>query len=119
MGSRILIQVIILLAPFAIYGFYRMAIAEAAAEGKAPWPIFRLFVIGFALTLIVWVVLLVLDKQAASGDMCPGVRELVNGEVVQRPDVPCERDVSGIGIPASEDPGARDTLTEPASEGDE
>ena len=119
MGSRILIQVIILLAPFAIYGFYRMAIAEAAAEGKAPWPIFRLFVAGFALTLVAWVVLLVLDKRAASGDMCPGVRELVNGEIVQGPDVPCGRDVSGIGIPASEDPGARDTPAEPAGEGDE
>ena len=105
MGSRILIEILILLSPFAVFGLYRMAVAEAAAEGRKPWPVQRLFIIGFVLAILAWLVLLVVDKREVSGEMCPGKSELVNGKIVQGPDVPCERDVKDIGIPGSADPG--------------
>lgn len=119
MGSRILIEILVLLSPFAVYGLYRMALTEAASEGKKPWPVQRLFIIGFVLAIIAWVVLLAWDKTANSGDMCPGERTFVNGEIVQGPDRPCQRDVSGIGIPATDDPGGGSPESDPSGEDDD
>lgn len=114
MGSRLLIQLIILLAPFAIYGLYRIAIEEAAAEGKKPWPIFRLFVIGFALTAATWVLFKVFEVKE-----CREPSQLIDGKIVEGAVIPCERDMTNIGIPATEDPGAREAPDEPSGEDDE
>ena len=119
MGSRILIEILVLLSPFAIYGLYRMALSEAAADGKKPWPVQRLFIIGFVLAIVAWVALLAWDKTANSGEMCPGERTFVNGEIVQGPDVPCERNVQGIGVPATDNPGGADSTGGASGEDDD
>ena len=116
MGSRILIEILILLSPFAIFGLYRMAVAEAAAEGKKPWPVQRLFLIGFVLALIAWFVLLFLDKRELADGVCYGESQVIDGKIVPGPVIPCERNVRSIGIPASDDPGARSAEDDPAPE---
>lgn len=112
MGSRILIEILVLLSPFAIYGLYRMALSEAAAEGKKPWPIQRLFIIGFVLAVLVWVVIIFLDDRT-----CKEPNRIVDGEVVQGKVIPCERDIESIGVPASDDPGG--SIYEPATSGED
>jgi len=72
MGSRILIELLVLLSPFAVYGLYRMALSEAAADGKKPWPVQRLFIIGFVLALTAWIGLLAWEKVSTSKTMCGG-----------------------------------------------
>lgn len=119
MGSRILIEILVLLSPFAVYGLYRLALSEAASEGKKPWPVQRLFLIGFALAIVAWVALLAWDKSNGGDEMCPGEKILVNGKIVQGPDVPCKRDVEGIGVPASEDPGGSSPPVETSGEDDD
>lgn len=111
MGSRILLEILVLLSPFAIYGLYRMALSEAAAEGKKPWPVQRLFIVGFILALLVWIVIIFLDDRT-----CKEPNRIVNGEVVQGKIIPCERDIESIGVPASDDPGG--SIDRPASPGE-
>ena len=114
MGSRVLFQLLILLAPFAIYGLYRIALAEAAAEGKKPWPVQRLFLIGFVLTTLALIASYFLDER-----VCREESRMIDGQIVQGKVVPCERDVKDIGIPGNQDPGGRETDDEvPAGEGD-
>ena len=117
MGSRLLLELLILLSPFAIFGLYRIAVAEAAAEGQKPWPVQRLFIIGFVLAIIAWFALMLLEERRISDDLCPGQSIFVNGELVEGEPVPCERDVKSIGVPASEDPGARQSEAENEDEG--
>ena len=119
MGSRILIEILVLLSPFAVYGLYRMALTEAASEGKKPWPVQRLFIIGFTMAVVAWIALLAWDKTNLNTDMCPGERTLVDGEIVQGPDIPCNRDVEGIGVPVSEDPGGSSTSPDTSGEDDD
>lgn len=118
MGSRILIEILILLSPFAIYGLYRLAIEEAAAEGKKPWPIQRLFIIGFVLAIVAWLGFLIWDKSRSNTELCKGPSVLVDGKIRPGPEIPCPRDVKNIGIPASDDPGGGSLNLEPAGEGD-
>lgn len=113
MGSRVLFQLLILLAPFAVYGIYRIALAEAAAEGKKPWPVQRLFIIGFVLTTLALFASYFFDER-----VCREESRLVDGKIVQGKVVPCERDVTDIGIPGAEDPGALDVPDEPVGEDD-
>lgn len=114
MGSRILFQTLILLAPFAIYGLYRIALAEAAAEGKKPWPVQRLFLIGFVLTSLAFVGSYFFNER-----VCREESRMIDGKIVQGEIIPCKRDVSDIGIPANDDPGARSAPDEPAGGGNE
>ena len=113
MGSRVLFQLLILLAPFAIYGLYRIALAEAAAEGKKPWPVQRLFLIGFVLTSLAFFASYFFNER-----VCREESRMVDGQIVQGDIIPCERNVDRIGIPANDDPGARDTEEEPDGGGD-
>ena len=113
MGSRVLIQILILLAPFAIYGVYRIALAEAAAEGKRPWPVQRLFLIGFVLTSLAFVGFYFFNER-----VCREESRMIDGQIVQGKIIPCERSVDDIGIPANDDPGGRSVPEEPAGGGD-
>jgi len=119
MGSRILIEILVLLSPFAVFGLYRMALTEAASEGRKPWPVQRLFIIGFALAIVAWMALLAWEKTSMGTNICPGERVLVDGEIVQGPDVPCDRNVQGIGVPANDDPGSASTPPSATDGGDD
>lgn len=97
MGARLLLELLILVSPFAIFGLYRIAVAEATAEGRKPWPVQRLFIIGFVLAILAWVALMVLEERNPEG----------------------ERNVRNIGVPASNDPGGSPTNPQRAEEGDD
>jgi len=105
LAFRILFELALLLSPFLIFGLYRMAISEAEAEGRKPWPVTMLFAVGFALAAFAWMVLIVLDKRNTQDGVCYGPSKVVNGEVVRGDPYPCEKDVSRIGVPDSSDPG--------------
>lgn len=105
MALRILFEVALLLSPFLIFGLYRFAISEAEAEGRKPWPIMMLFGIGFALAALAWLVLIVIDKRNTQDGVCYTPSKVVNGEVVRGDPYPCEKDVTRIGVPGSDDPG--------------
>ena len=101
MGSRILIEFLVLLSPFAIYGLYRIALTEAVSEGKKPWPVQRLFLIGFILAIVAWIVLAMLDPRECRAPSTTNE----NGRIVKGEVIPCERNTQSIGLPASDDPG--------------
>ena len=113
MGPRVLFQLLILLAPFAVYGLYRIALAEAAAEGKKPWPVQRLFIIGFVLTTLALFASYFFNER-----VCREESRMIDGKIVQGKVIPCERSVEDIGIPATDDPGGRSDPVEPAGGGD-
>ncbi|MEM9054940.1 MAG: hypothetical protein AAGB16_06405 [Pseudomonadota bacterium] len=107
MAPRVLFQLVFFLLPFILFGLYRLAVAEAEQDGRKPWPIRVLFGIGLALAVGSWLLFIFLDR--GGGDQCyraayvdPETREFVEGSYY-----PCERDVTGIGIPRSEDPGGQ------------
>jgi hypothetical protein len=107
MGARVLFQLVFFLLPFILFGLYRLAIAEAEQEGRKPWPIRVLFGIGLVLAVGSWLVFIFLDR--GGGDQCyrASYIDQETGEFVEGSYYPCDRDVSGIGIPRSEDPGGQ------------
>ncbi|MEL7127991.1 MAG: hypothetical protein AAGK23_00450 [Pseudomonadota bacterium] len=114
MPYRILLELLIFLSPFAVFGLYRMAITDAEAEGRKAWPINALFVIGFVLALALWIFFILReDRDRGVCQTQPGF-DPVTRELIPVREFPCDANVEDIGIPRSEDPGAR---PEPQSSG--
>ncbi|MEQ9316818.1 MAG: DUF6111 family protein [Henriciella sp.] len=105
MTYRLIFELVVFLTPFAAFGLYRLARQEALEEGKKPWPITILFIVGAFLAIAAWVVLIIIDR--GGGETCYEPRRLVNGEMVGGDEVPCPKEKSDLGRPASEDPGSR------------
>lgn len=108
MASRVLFELVLFLIPFAMFGLYRLAIAEAEEEGRKPWPIRWLFGLGFVLAVGVWFVLIMIDRGEAN--ICYTKSRLENGVIVPGEPYPCEKDLTRIGIPDSDDPGGSITI---------
>ena len=104
MASRVLFELFFFLLPFALFGLYRVAIAEAQQEGRSPWPIKRLFGAGMALAIGFWVLFIVIDHRGGR-DECYRPARLENGVMIPGETYPCEKDHSHIGEPANDDPG--------------
>ena len=105
MATRLLFQLFFFLLPFLAFGVYRVAIAEAELDGRKPWPIRWLFGIGAALAVVSWLVFIFIDR--GGEEYCYTPSRLVDGEIVGGERYPCDRDLSGIGLPASRDPGGQ------------
>lgn len=105
MTYRLIFELVVFLTPFAAFGLYRLARQEALEEGKKPWPITILFIVGAFLAIAAWVILILIDR--GGGETCYEPRQLVNGEMVGGEEVPCPKEKSTLGIPASRDPGSR------------
>lgn len=105
MAYRILLQVLIFLAPFLMYGLYRLLMADAQAEGRKTWPIRTLFGIGAVLTIAFWLFLVLREEK--SREICYEPERFVDGVLVPPRQVPCERDLTTLGEPLKEDPGGQ------------
>ena len=105
MTYRLIFELVLFLMPFAAFGLYRLARQEALEEGRKPWPITLLFIAGAVLAILAWVVLIFLDR--GSGETCYEPTRLVDGVMVAGKEVPCEKEKSNLGTPASRDPGGQ------------
>lgn len=103
MASRVLFELILFLTPFALFGLYRLAVTEAEQEGRKPWPIKWLFGVGFVFAVGTWIVLILLDR--GERDICYTQSRFENGKVIPGEEYPCEKDLTTIGTPRTEDPG--------------
>jgi hypothetical protein len=104
-ATRILFQLVFFLLPFLAFGLYRLALAEAAQEGRKPWPIKGLFGLGLVLAVGSWLAFILIDR--TDGGYCYTPSQLVDGQIIPGERYPCERDLSQIGQPRSSDPGGR------------
>lgn len=105
MATRVLVQLVLFLLPFILFGLYRVAIAEAQEEGRKAWPIRWLFGIGLVLAVGSWLVLIFLNQ--GGREDCYRPARMENGVIIPGEAYPCEKDFKSIGIPNSEDPGGR------------
>lgn len=105
MATRLLFQLFFFLLPFLAFGVYRVAIAEAELDGRKPWPIRWLFGIGAMLAVLSWLAFIFIDR--GGEEYCYKPSRLVDGEIVRGERYPCDRDLTGIGLPANNDPGGQ------------
>ena len=105
MTYRLIFELVLFLAPFAAFGLYRLATQEAIQEGRKPWPITILFVIGAALAVAAWVVLIFMDR--GGKETCYQRAHFENGEFVEGREIPCPKDKSHLGEAATSDPGGQ------------
>ena len=105
MAPRILLQLVLFLLPFILFGVYRLAIAEAEQEGRKPWPIRLLFGAGLVLAVGSWLILILLDR--GGREECYRPAEIVEGVVVPGETYPCEKDLGSIGLPRNDNPGGQ------------
>ncbi len=103
MATRVVFQLVFFLLPFLLFGVYRIAIAEAQEDGRKPWPIRLLFGIGLVLAVGSWFIFIFMDRGGENECFRPA--QMVDGEIIPGESYPCDKDVSKIGIPLSEDPG--------------
>lgn len=102
MLPRILLELAIVMMPFAAYGLYRLAINDAEVEGRKAWPITLLFGIGIVLAALAWLFLLL--REDRNPDLCDGRSRLdpVTGQITQDEDYECGLPLDQIGIPVEE-----------------
>lgn len=103
MAPRIIVQLILFLLPFILFGVYRLALTEAAEEGRKPWPIRVLFGVGLVFAIGSWLILIILDR--GGREECYRPSQIVDGEVIPVERYACEKDLGSIGLPMTEDPG--------------
>lgn len=103
MATRVLFQLVLFLLPFVLFAIYRIAIAEAQSEGRKPWPIRWLFGVGLALAIGSWLAFIFLDR--GGREECYRPARMENGVMVPGETYPCDKDLSQIGIPRTDDPG--------------
>ncbi|CAI8367809.1 MAG: hypothetical protein CME93_06355 [Hyphomonadaceae bacterium] len=103
MPLRLLFQLFFFLLPFIGYGLYRLAISNAAEEGRQAWPTKTLFGAGLILALISWFAFIVLDN--VDRGYCYSKSQLVDGELIAGQRYVCDSDLSRVGVPGTDDPG--------------
>ncbi|GAB5457114.1 MAG: hypothetical protein Hens3KO_01440 [Henriciella sp.] len=103
MATRVVFQLVLFLLPFFLFGIYRIAIAEAKQDGRKPWPIKWLFGIGLVLAVGSWLAFIFLDR--GGRDECYRPARMENGVMIPGETYVCDRDLTQIGVPPTDDPG--------------
>lgn len=104
MVRTVVIQLVLFLLPFLAYAIYRLIVSDAQAEGRKTWPITILFSLGLALTFSGWIATILLQDKTPR-NVCWEPARNEGGVIIPARQVPCERDLSRVGAPASRDPG--------------
>lgn len=99
----ILIELIFFATPFIIFGVYRLMVRDAEEHGRKSWPISVLFMAGFVFAMVGWFGLVM--TQDRSENKCYEKAQVVDGKLVPGRTYACDKDLEGIGTPASSDPG--------------
>lgn len=97
MAYRILIELFFFLTPFMVFGLYRLLMADAEADGRKAWPINTLFGLGAALAAGVWLFFILRENKERN--VCYEPARFENGELIDARQVPCDQDVTQLGIP--------------------
>ncbi|MFC6198635.1 DUF6111 family protein [Ponticaulis profundi] len=84
--TRILLQLLLILVPFAIFALYRFATRHARTE-RQKWPIAVLTGIGFAISAAFygWVYF----REPHGDRTCYSAPRFVDGEIIQGEVIPC------------------------------
>ncbi len=96
MTGRLLLQALVFLLPFIVFGLYLLATRSAEEAGKRKWPIQVLFIIGLALTTIVWFALILLEPQ--NRDVCVEPARYENGVLIPQRTYTCVRNTEDVGL---------------------
>jgi len=104
-----LIELALLMLPFAVFGAYRYLVTEVESEGRKAWPVHVLFGIGAALAVAFWLFFILSEDRDRNACFEPDRFDAEAGEIIKGRQVPCETDISQIGVPSTEDPGGEAT----------
>lgn len=99
MAYRIAIQIFFLMLPFLVYGVYRYLLVDAQNDGRKVWPINTLFITGAVISALVWVISVLTEDRRR--DVCRQPARMENGVLISSSTLPCEKDVTQVGIPDS------------------
>ncbi|MEL6245680.1 MAG: hypothetical protein AAFQ85_10055 [Pseudomonadota bacterium] len=97
MAYRVAIQLFFFLLPFMAFGLYRLLVADAEADGRKAWPVHWLFGIGAAISAAVWFWFVFSEDR--DRNVCREPAQFENGVLIPGRDVPCEKDISRVGLP--------------------
>ncbi|MFN7055423.1 hypothetical protein [Hyphomonas sp.] len=97
--GRIILQALIIALPFVVFGLYLYATRSAEEAGRRKWPIQLLFVIGLALTTIVWFAAILMEPRER--DVCTEPARFESGVLIPARTYPCERKPEDVGVPSS------------------
>jgi hypothetical protein len=97
--GRILLQALIVALPFLVFGLYLYATRSAEDAGRRKWPVQLLFVIGLALTTIVWFAAILLEPR--DQQECVEPARFEDGVLIPARTYPCERKPEDVGVPSS------------------
>lgn len=106
MLPRVLLELFLVLLPFAAFGAYRIAAADAAVEGRKEWPMTALFVTGVGLAVLAWLFLILREDRSENCNQ-PAYRDAETGELVPARSYECDVSLDEVGVPRSDDPGGR------------
>ena len=108
MARQIVISLVLFTLPFILYGIYRLLVTDAEVDGRKTWPINLLFGSGVVLAIAGYGVMLSIALTTErERDVCYEPARFEDGVLIPAKTVPCEKDLTGVGMPAREDPGGK------------
>ncbi len=106
MARQIVISLVLFALPFILYAIYRLLVTDAEVDGRKTWPIKLLFGSGVVLALVGYSVMLAIALTTERDrNVCYEAARFEDGVLIPARQVPCTRDFTGVGMPASDDPG--------------
>lgn len=94
MSRLVLFEISMLLTPFILFGVYRIAVKDAAVEGRKAWPINLLFGVGVVLAILAWVFFILRDERDTKVCTGPSSFDSATGKVVPGEEYPCDLDLT-------------------------
>lgn len=108
MARQFVISFVLFTLPFILYGIYRLLVTDAEVRGRKTWPLNLLFGSGIALAFVGYGVMLVMALTTERDrNTCYEPARFEDGVLIPARTVPCEKDLTGVGMPAREDPGGQ------------
>ncbi len=108
MARQFVISFVLFTLPFILYGIYRLLVMDAEVRGRKTWPLNLLFGSGVVLAFAGYAVMLAIALTTERDrNTCYQPARFENGVLIPAQTVPCEKDLSGVGMPAREDPGGQ------------
>lgn len=87
MATRLLVELLLFLTPFAVFLIYRAASRDLKIRDR--WPLTRLVIIGAVIAAAALIITPLLEPQES--DKCFDSVRYVDGKVVEPKEIPCEQ----------------------------
>lgn len=88
MATRILVELLLFLTPFAVFLIYRAASRDLKIRDR--WPLTRLVIIGAVIAVVALIITPLLEPRESDKCFDP-VRYGADGKVVEPKEIPCEQ----------------------------